>query len=57
MIELVVAFGYDLVVVDPDVAVAGEDVDVRFGFPVGVSLAAVGVAKGDMDAGKFFVLQ
>ena len=51
------AFGDDLVVVDPDVAVAGEDVDVRFGFPVGVGLAAVGIAESDVDAGKFFVLK
>ena len=56
MVELVFAFGDDLIGVDPDVAVAGEDIDVGFGFPVGVSLAAVGVAEGDVDAGEFFVL-
>jgi hypothetical protein len=55
--ELIVAFGDYLIVVDPDVAVTSEDVYVRFRFPVGVGLAAVGVAKGDVDAGKFFVLQ
>src|ERR1700757_3935975 len=55
--ELVVALGDDLVGVDPDVAIAGEDVDVGFGFPVGVSLTAVWVAEGDVHAGEFFVLQ
>ena len=54
---MVFAFGDDLVGVDPDVAVAGEDVDVGLGFPVGVGLAAVGIAEGDVNAGKFFVLE
>src|SRR5713226_1939791 len=57
VVELVAAFGDDLVLVDPDVAVAGEDVDVGAGFPVGVGLAAVGVAEGDVHAGKLFVLK
>src|SRR5216684_5006799 len=57
VVELVAAFGDDLVLVDPDVAVAGEDVDVGAGFPVGVGLAAVGVAEGDVHAGEFFVLK
>src|SRR5258708_29693977 len=57
VVELVAAFGDDLVGVDPDVAVAGEDVDVGAGFPVGVGLAAVGVAEGDVHAGEFFVLK
>ena len=57
VVQLVVAFGDDLIVVDPDVAVAGEDIDVGSGFPVGVGLAAVGIAEGNVDAGEFFVLQ
>ena len=28
--ELIVALGDDLILVDPDVAVAGQDVDMRF---------------------------
>ena len=57
MVELVFAFGDDLVGVDPDVALAGQDIDVGFRFPVGVGLAAVGIAEGNMHAGKFFVLE
>src|SRR3984957_10444395 len=57
VVQLIFAFGDDLVGVDPDIAVAGEDVDVSFGFPVGMGLAAVGVAEGDVDAGEFFVLE
>lgn len=57
MVELVVAFGDDLVVVDPDVTFAGENIDVRSGFPVGVSLRTVGVAEGEVNAGEFFVLE
>ena len=57
MLHQVAALGYHLIVVDPHVAVAGEHVHVRFGFPVGVCLAAVGIAESDVHAGKFFVLQ
>ena len=57
VVELVAAFGDDLVLVDPDVTVAGKDIDMRAGFPVGMGLAAVGVAEGDVHAGKFFVLE
>src|ERR1700736_4911199 len=57
VVELVAAFGDDLVLVDPDVAVAGEDVDVGARFPVGMGLVAVGIAEGDVDAREFFVLQ
>src|SRR5271154_3988151 len=55
VVELVAAFFDDLVVVDPDVALAGEDIDVGSGFPVGVGLAAVGIAEGEGHAGEFFV--
>src|SRR6266699_671346 len=55
--ELVVTFFDDLVSVNPDVALAGEHVDVGFRFPVGVSLAAVGIAESDVDTGEFFILK
>ena len=57
MIELVVAFFDDLVVVDPNVALAGEDVNVRFGSPIGVGLAAVGISECEVHAGKFIILE
>ena len=57
MVQLVVAFGDDLILVDPDIAIAGKDIHVRFGFPVGMSLAAIGIAEGDVYAGKFFILK
>ena len=44
-------------VVDPDVAVARQDVDVRARFPVGAGLAAVGVAEREVDARDLLVLQ
>ena len=43
MCELIADFFNDLVAVDPDIAVAREDVDVGARFPAGVSLAAVGI--------------
>jgi hypothetical protein len=57
MVELVVALGDYLVVVDPDITVAGEHVDVGARFPLSVGLAAVGVAESEVDARKFFVLE
>jgi len=51
--ELVVALFDDLVVVDPHVALAGEHVDVRLRFPVGVGLAAVRISERNMNAGNF----
>ena len=56
VVELVLPLGDDLVGVDPDIAIAGEDVDVGFGFPVGVSLTAVWVAESNVHAREFLVL-
>src|SRR5438270_4673042 len=47
----------DLLVVDPHVAAAREDVDVGARFPGRAGLAAEGSAKGEMDAGDLLVLQ
>src|SRR5437899_2979056 len=55
--KLVAAFFDDLVVVDPHVALAGEYVDVRLRFPVGVGLTAVGISERYMHARKFFILK
>ena len=55
--ELVAAFFDDLVVIDPDVALAGKHVHVRRGFPVGVGLAAVGIAEREVHAREFLILK
>src|SRR5437879_1694944 len=57
MLELVAAFFDDLVVVDPDVALAGEHVDMSLGFPVSVSLAAIGIPESEVHSGEFFILK
>src|SRR5258708_6066552 len=57
MLELISPFFDDLVVVDPDVALARKHVNVRLGCPVTVRLAAVRIAEGDMHAGEFFILK
>src|SRR6266567_1064587 len=57
MLELVAALFDDLVVINPDVAVAGEHVDVGPGFPVGVSLTAIRITEGEMHSRKFFILK
>src|SRR2546421_9696283 len=56
-IETIAALLDDLIVIDPHVAAAGEHVDVRARLPIGVRLAAVGIAKSEMHAGEFFVLE
>jgi hypothetical protein len=48
---------HHLLVVEPDVEVAANAVDVRFGDPSCAGVLGVRMAKGDVDAGKFFVLQ
>src|SRR4051812_16415811 len=53
----VLAALYHLFTIDPDVAGAGEDIDVRARFPRGAGLAAVGIAEGEVDAGHLLVLQ
>src|SRR5215831_11627217 len=46
-----------LVVVDPHVAAAREDVDVRLRLPRRARLAAVGIAEREMDARHLLVLE
>src|ERR1700686_4991025 len=57
MVELVTAAIDHLVFVNPNIALSSEHIDVRLGGPVGVGLAAIRIAEGQMHAGKFFVLQ
>ena len=42
---------------DPDVEARADDVDVGRREPVGAGVVAVGIAEGDVDAGKLLVLQ
>src|SRR4030088_1455468 len=46
-----------LVFINPNIALASQDIDMRLGHPVRVRLTAIGIAEGQMYAGKFFVLQ
>ena len=57
MVHLVMAFGNNLIAVDPYIAIARQNVDVSFRFPIGVSLASVRIAKGDVHSGEFLILQ
>src|SRR2546427_5057095 len=45
-----------LFAVEPDVEVAANAVDVRFGNPIRASVLGIGMTEGDVDAGNFFVL-
>src|SRR5580704_1952642 len=55
------AFAHDLFFpvggLEPDVEAQSDDVDVSAGAPGSAGMFAVGIAEGDVDAGKFFVLQ
>jgi hypothetical protein len=42
---------------EPDVEAQADYIDVGAGAPGGAGVFAVGIAEGDVDAGKFFVLQ
>src|SRR5262245_34999419 len=55
--EAIPAARNHLLAVDPDVAVAGEDVDVGARLPRGAGLAAVRIAEREVDAGELLVLQ
>jgi hypothetical protein len=44
-------------VAEPDIELEADDVDVGGGLPGGAGVGAVGVAKRDVDAGEFLVLQ
>lgn len=46
-----------LIVVYPDIALACERVDMCLCCPVGVGLAAVGIAEGNVNARLFLVLE
>ncbi len=48
---------HHLLVVEPDVEIAADAVDVGLGDPGLAGVLGVGMAKGDVDAGNFFVLQ
>jgi hypothetical protein len=43
-------------VIEPNVEIAADAIDVRFGNPVGTGVLGIGMTKGDMDTGNFFVL-
>ena len=48
---------HHLLAVEPDVEIAADAVNMRFGNPVRAGVLGVGMAEGDVDAGNFFVLQ
>lgn len=48
---------HDLLAVEPDVEIAADAVDMRFGSPVRAGVLGIGMTKRDMDSGNFFVLQ
>ena len=50
-------FTHYLLAVEPDVEIAADAVDVRFGSPVRAGMFGVGMTKRDVDSGNFFVLQ
>ena len=47
---------HHLLAVEPDVEIAADAVDVRFGSPVCAGMLGVGMTKRDVDSGNFFVL-
>jgi len=57
MVHLVVAFGNNLIAVNPYIAIARQHVDVRLRFPVGVGLAAIGIARTRCALPEIFILQ
>ena len=42
---------------EPDVEAEADDIDVGAGAPGSAGVFAVGIAEGDVDAGKFLVLE
>ena len=54
-------FAHDLLLTrfrfEPDVEAQADHIDVGAGAPGSAGVFAVGVAEGDVDAGKFFVLK
>src|SRR2546427_5963449 len=51
------AFPHHLFAVEPDVEIAAHAVDVSFGNPVSAGVFGVRMTKGNVNAGKFFILQ
>src|ERR1700758_4332937 len=51
------AAAHHLLTVKPDVEIAADAVDVRFGSPVCAGVLGVGMTKRDVDARNFFILQ
>ena len=49
-------FPHYLLTLEPDVEIAADAVDVRFGSPVRASMLGIGMTKRDVDSGNFFVL-
>ena len=49
-------FPHYLLAVEPDVEIAADAVDVRFGSPICAGMFGVGMTKRDVDSGNFFVL-
>ena len=47
---------HDLLAVEPDVEIAADAVDVRFGSPVRAGMLGVGMTKRDVDSRNLFVL-
>src|SRR5947208_14775777 len=48
---------HHLFAIEPDVEIAADTVDVRFGRPIGARVPGIGMTEGDVDTGNFFVLQ
>src|SRR4029453_1886430 len=46
-----------LFTIEPDIEIPANAVDVCFGNPIGAGVLGVGMAKSDVDARDFFVLQ
>src|SRR6266853_3205731 len=48
---------HHLLAIEPDIEIAADAVDMRFRFPIRAGVFGIGMAKSDVDAGDFFVLQ
>src|SRR6266536_2858035 len=48
---------HHLFAVEPDVEIAADAVDMSFGGPIRAGMLGIGMAKGNVDAGNFFILQ
>ena len=48
---------HHLFAIEPDVEIAADTVDVRFGRPIGARVPGIGMTESDVHTGNFFVLQ